>query len=85
MLYMILRSIGSERYVILRSNYETNQLKQKYHAILDNLTEGVITKSMDKKFEYFNFPIHKANLDFHLLEDYFKVLRNIYVDFNYMD
>ena len=54
MLYIILKIFRSERHEFLHSNYETNQLKMKYHAILDNLTEGVITKRLTSQLDYFN-------------------------------
>ena len=54
MLYITFSYLKSERAELLKSYYEINQLKKKYNAILNNLTEGVIVKSSDKRFDYVN-------------------------------
>ena len=54
MLYITFNYLKSERAELLKSYYEINQLKKKYDAILNNLTEGVIVKSSDMRFDYVN-------------------------------
>ena len=53
-MYWIQKFFLEERLELLMQHYEMNQLKQEYHAILENLNEGVITKSSHKGLKYLN-------------------------------
>ena len=50
--YIILRFLKLERLELMKQCFETDLIRKEYHAILENMNEGVITKTTGLK--YFN-------------------------------
>ena len=50
--YIVHRFLKLERLELMKQCFETDLIRQEYHAILENMNEGVITKTTGLK--YFN-------------------------------
>ena len=53
-LYILLNFLENEKKSLLEAHIEIDQLKKEYHGILENMTEGVISKNSDYGLRYLN-------------------------------